>query len=479
MADDRPGPPDARRSGHRRLVVPVHRRAEIRALAVRSNQVVLFAALVGGCVGAVVAGFEAIVDEAMGARASWPQPVVTLLPLAGLLIAYGIRRVGGRVGPGTADEYLASFHDPTRELRLRDLGVRLPAAVATLSSGAPMGLEGPSIYAGATVGAVVQRRVARRWFRGADHRILLVAGAAAGVASIFRAPATGAVFALEVPYQDDLARRMLLPSLVGAVSGYLVFVSIMGTDPLFVLAEAGGFRVRDLLGAAAVGVIGGAGARVFALLLRRSKAFAVGSHRFASVIAGGAAIAVLVVVADLISDETLVIGSGHHVVDWVLTTEHSVGLLVSILVLRSLATAAAVAAGGVGGVFIPLVVSGALTGAAIGRLVDPANQLLFVVVGIAAFLGAGYRVPLAAVMFVAETTGRPAYVVPGVIAAVVAELMMGRSSVTAYQRAAWPVAADPAAAPDVPDAPDRPDRPDRPDEELPATDAVRRTPDGG
>ena len=36
-------------------------------------------------------------------------------------------------------------------------------------------------------------------------------------------------------------------------------------------------------------------------------------------------------------------------------------------------------------------------------------------------------------MFVAETTGRPSFVVPGLIAAVVAELMMGPSSVTTYQ----------------------------------------------
>ena len=36
-------------------------------------------------------------------------------------------------------------------------------------------------------------------------------------------------------------------------------------------------------------------------------------------------------------------------------------------------------------------------------------------------------------MFVAETTGRPEFIVPGLIAAVVAELMMGRASVTSYQ----------------------------------------------
>ena len=65
-----------------------------------------------------------------------------------------------------------------------------------------------------------------------------------------------------------------------------------------------------------------------------------------------------------------------------------------------------------------------------------ARHVAFTVIGAAAFLGAGYRVPLAAVVFVAEATGRPGFVVPGLLAAVVAELVMGRESVTAYQRAA-------------------------------------------
>jgi CIC family chloride channel protein len=89
----------------------------------------------------------------------------------------------------------------------------------------------------------------------------------------------------------------------------------------------------------------------------------------------------------------------------------------------------------VGGLFIPLVVAGALVGSTIGGFVDGGEMLLFVVIGVAAFLGAGYRVPLAAVMFVAETTGRPSFVVPGLLAAVAAELVMGSASVTPYQRA--------------------------------------------
>src|SRR3546814_18420506 len=68
-----------------------------------------------------------------------------------------------------------------------------------------------------------------------------------------------------------------------------------------------------------------------------------------------------------------------------------------------------------------------------GGIFGSANATLFPVVGMAAFLGAGYRVPLAAVVFVAEFTGRPGFVVPGLIAAVVAQLVMGKASISPPQ----------------------------------------------
>src|SRR3546814_1540116 len=78
-------------------------------------------------------------------------------------------------------------------------------------------------------------------------------------------------------------------------------------------------------------------------------------------------------------------------------------------------------------------IQGALVGRAMGGIFDSANATLFPVVGMAAFLGAGYRVPLAAVVFVAEFTGRPGFVVPGLIAAVVAQLVMGKASISDRQ----------------------------------------------
>jgi CIC family chloride channel protein len=352
----------------------------------------------------------------------------------GQLIALSVRRAGGRgVSSATADEYLLAFHDRTHVLGIRGFVARMLASVATLGSGSPMGLEGPSLYAGAVTGVAIQQRLPRA-FRNADRRVLLVAGAAAGVAAIFKAPATGAVYALEVPYRDDLARRMLLPALVASASGYLVFVAIHGTAPLLLMGGDVGFSIRDLVGAVLVGIVAGVGARGFAWLLRGAKHLQARSHPLAITLASGATLAGLFALGRIVTGESLVVGPGYAVVQWASDPLHSVWVLLAILALRCIATSAVVAGGGVGGLFIPLVVAGALAGATIGHVIDDDALSLFVVIGVAAFLGAGYRVPLAAVMFVAETSGRASYVVPGLLAAVAADLVMGRSSVTSYQR---------------------------------------------
>src|SRR5204863_3380273 len=129
--------------------------------------------------------------------------------------------------PATADEYIRNFHEAGTRLDPRPVPGRMVASVATLGLGGAMGYEGPSIYLGAAIGSGLQRRFSR-YFSREDAKVLLVAGAAAGVAAIFKAPVTGLVFALEVPYQEDIARRMLLPAGIAAAVSYVVFVGIAG-----------------------------------------------------------------------------------------------------------------------------------------------------------------------------------------------------------------------------------------------------------
>ena len=80
------------------------------------------------------------------------------------------------------------------------------------------------------------------------------------------------------------------------------------------------------------------------------------------VVGAGLVIAALFALTWLLTDEPIAIGVGYRTIDWALDPHRAWWLLLVVLVVRCLATAATVAGGGVGGLFIPLVVAGALLG---------------------------------------------------------------------------------------------------------------------
>ncbi|HEY2815459.1 MAG TPA: chloride channel protein [Acidimicrobiales bacterium] len=409
----------------------------LRLIGHRARQIGVLAVITGAATGLVVAGFERVVNDGLlAALLRAPLWVQAIGPMIGLAVAaLALRWLTRGASPSTADEYIRSFHDNDHRLDLRPVPGRIVASIATLGAGAPLGFEGPSIYMGAAIGTWLQHRFSR-YFNRTDTKVLLVCGAAAGVAAIFKAPATGMVFALEVPYREDLARRMLLPAMFSAATSYVVFAALNGTSPLLPVAGTPPFDLRDLLGAAALGLACGGGAHLFSRGLLASKDLASRMSAWIRVPLAGLAIALLFVAGRALTGESVVIGPGYSTIAWALEPNHAFGAIVALFVVRGLATMFAVSGGGAGGLFVPLVVQGALVGSAVSSLVhaSPASASLFPLLGVAAFLGAGYRVPLAAVVFVAESTGRPGFVVPGLIAAASSQLLMGRWSVSPYQQ---------------------------------------------
>ena len=84
--------------------------------------------------------------------------------------------------------------------------------------------------------------------------------------------------------------------------------------------------------------------------------------------------------------------------------------------------------------FVPLLLAGGCIGNAFGQSVVHTNAVdLYAAVGMAAFISGGYKTPLTAVVFVAETTGGHSYLIPSLIGAAVAYAVSGEASVSADQ----------------------------------------------
>lgn len=412
---------------------PLSPRSRLRAL---TSSLLPLAAVTGAVVGLTVALFdEAVVGTAEFVLADRPLWAVAIAPGIGLaLTAAALRWLAGGASSATSDEYVRAFHERKPDLPLRILPGRLVAGLTTIGFGGALGLEGPASYAGAAIGLEVQGRLPS-FFRREDAKVLLTAGAAAGVSAVFKTPATGVVFALEAPYLDDIASRALVPSLVASATSYLTYVTLEGTDPVIPpFGAPPNLRPTELIGAVLVGLGAGLAGRAFAWAIHKAKDIGSGLPLAVRLGSGAAVLAGLALVAADLYDQPLTLGPGYETLTWLQDPTHALGMVAGLFLLRSVATITTAGAGGTGGLFIPLAVQGALAGRFVGGLLDQPGAGLYPTIGLAAFLGAGYRTPLSAVMFVAETSGDVAYVIPALIAAAVSQLVVGRWSVVKHQR---------------------------------------------
>jgi chloride channel protein, CIC family len=338
----------------------------------------------------------------------------------------------------STEEIVRSYHYHRGDIDMRPFFAKLLAAVTTVGFGGSAALEGPSIYGGGAIGSWLWTKLKRFRLEPRDRRIMLISGAAAGMAAVFRAPLTGLVFALEMPYRDDLAHEALLPSLIASVVSYVTLASFLGATPIFDFASSTSFTGKDLIWCALLGLIIGLIATVSATIFRRTRRFVLGwglPHWLKLTIGGFLTGLCGLVFVGIFKGSLVPLGPNYEAVGAILSGGHSTIELITFGVLKLAATVFSLASGGVSAMFVPLFLTGGSFGTAFGQLVVHSSMIeLYAAVGMAAFIAAGYKTPLAAVIFVAEATGGHAFIIPTLIGSAVAYAVSGDASVSGDQR---------------------------------------------
>jgi chloride channel protein, CIC family len=338
----------------------------------------------------------------------------------------------------STEEVIRSYHEHQGDIDMRAFVPKLIAAIATVGFGGSAALEGPSIYGGGGLGSWLWAKLRRFHLEPNDRRIMLMSGAAAGMAAVFRAPLTGLVFALEMPYKDDLAHEALLPSLISSVVAYAVLVSFAGAKPLFDFEGVNTYSRQDLLWSALLGVLCGLFVMAFDITFRRARSFMVQAsipHWLKMAIGGALTGLCGLIFVSVFHNGIMPLGPDYRAVSKILQSHFGSLELVVFGVIKLAATICSLGVGGVSAMFVPLFLSGGSFGAAFAQSIvhTPAVDL-FGAVGMAAFIAAGYKTPLTAVVFVAEATGGHGYIVPTLIGAAVAYAVSGEASVSGDQR---------------------------------------------
>ena len=304
---------------------------------------------------------------------------------------------------GVADVIEANAHKGGHMSLPLGLKAALVSA-ASIGVGASVGREGPVVHLGASLGGWAAGRL--RLGRGLS-RTLLGCGVAAAVSASFNAPIAGTFFALEVVV-GHYSLSAFAPIVIASVTGTLVSHAHYGDFPAFVLPEDWVIAsILEFPAFALLGVFSAVAAIVFmhSVMFTEEVVARIAMPRWSRPAVAG----LLVGAIALAFPEVL--GVGYEATDSALSELYPLWLLVTLIALKTAATAICLASGFGGGVFSPSLFIGAMLGGAFGIVATTAFPHLssghgaYTLIGMGAVAGAVLGAPISTILMIFELTG--------------------------------------------------------------------------
>ena len=354
---------------------------------------------------------------------------------AGLMIKYGSPKIIGHGIPEAMESVLIS-----RSKIEPKVGVLKALATAfTIGSGQPFGAEGPIIQTGGAFGSFVGQLVS---MTGSERKILLAAGAAAGMAATFGTPISAIILVVELLLFEFRVKSLVPVGVAAAIGGWMHFI-LISPIPLFQTPAynfgSGMFQGLQLFPLFVVlGVVSGiAGSALSRGLYKSEDMFrkAKLGQPWLPVI-GGLCVGVIGFFAPQI------LGVGYNIIRDILSGTLSgiypiFELLILIAAAKAVAWLLSMASQTSGGTLAPLFMIGSALGFAYGlgvKLVLPSlfagngitqgiSPAIFAIAAMGAVFGTASRAPFASIVFTLEVTGAYQGALPVIVTVVIAELV--------------------------------------------------------
>ena len=301
----------------------------------------------------------------------------------------------------------------------------------TLGFGGSVGMEGPSVNTGGAIGSVIGR------YFGLSYQqivLLIACGSAGAIASLFKAPITGVVLALEV-LMIDLSMSSIVPLLIAAVTGTITSYFFLGQNTIYNLTALDKFQINYVPHYAVLGIVCGLVSVYFTkILMLFNKYFDRYRNMLAKMFIGSILLGVIIMLFPAIY------GEGYHIINSCLQGnsnfiwEHSVfsdykshlyiGLLMLGLIIffKAIATSLTLSSGGVGGIFGPTLFLGATTGLLFSQSLEMMHfssnhHTKFALAGMTGLIAGVMHAPLTGIFLIIEITSSYEMVVPLILTA--------------------------------------------------------------
>ncbi|HSU66232.1 MAG TPA: chloride channel protein [Tepidisphaeraceae bacterium] len=356
-------------------------------------------------------------------------PVVGAI-LIGLIARYGSRAVAGHGIPEAMEQVLTNqSRIPPRLTFLKPF-----SAAISIGTGAPYGAEGPIIATGGALGSLFGQLLS---VTAEERKVLLAAGAAAGIAAAFNAPIASVLLAVEL-LLFEFRPRSLIPVGLACVAAASIHILFEGPEPFFTFGN-------NLVGMPSqiavmlyllIGCVVGVGAVVLTRTVYAIEHFF--EHLPIHWMWHPALGAVVVGIIGWRMPETF--GSGYYNINRLLANHYTLSFIVALGVLKFLSWTISLGSGTAGGTLAPVFTIGGTLGAVLGYAAHHVFPHAGINVGMAALVGmvgifaGASRAFLTSVVFAFETTMRPESILPALAgcatAYLVSSLLMRHSIMT-------------------------------------------------
>ncbi|WP_094664133.1 ClC family H(+)/Cl(-) exchange transporter [Bifidobacterium tissieri] len=342
---------------------------------------------------------------------------------AGLFVAWLIRWEPMASGSGIPQTEGVA----TRGMRMRPwsiLVVRYAGGLLCGLFGLSMGREGPSVQIGAATSQATGGRLAHGQV---DRNALITSGAAAGLSAAFCAPLSGAMFALEEIHRS-FSPTILLTAMSASLTSDFVAKYCFGLRPVLNFATIRQLPLAQYWWLVPLGIATG----VVGVLTNR---LLLGLQTLMSHVPAMArpiiSLAVALPCGMLLP---LTLGGGENLIAFVEQGGAGIGLLFALLIVKMLFTATSFASGAPGGIFMPILAVGAITGGLVATLggslsslidgqngfgeltarlaIDPQYMAVFAAIGMAGTLAAATKAPITSILLIVEMSGNITHMLP-------------------------------------------------------------------
>jgi H+/Cl- antiporter ClcA len=320
--------------------------------------------------------------------------------VVGLMALYGSQAIRGHGIPEAMEMIL------TNQSKIRPAITYLKpiSSAISIGTGGPFGAEGPIISTGGALGSMVGQLLR---ITPNERKVLLAAGATAGMSAIFGSPIAAIFLAVEL-LLFEFAPRSLLPVAMGCITGAAMHHLLFGSDPMFTMPEIAPPGNYALFIYSVIGLLIG----FLSLLITKAVYWVEDCFEKLPVhwmwwpAIGGLAVGII----GYFAPRTL--GVGYENITELLSGTAPMQLILGLALWKLLSWGIALGSGTSGGTLAPMMT----IGGAIGCLLGMAAQFLFpavgivlplaVLVGMSAMFAGASRAVLTSVVFALETTGR-------------------------------------------------------------------------